>query len=150
MLLNVKNKSNRGFSLIEIIIALAIVAIVGKLAYSFYDGYLVRANEENAKHKLVNLMQEMGKYYLTHGAYSSSSGIWPPAVTQEITVLNTNSKELYTYTIYPLVPLGNDQVTCINASPRINTIQDSSAQLLIDEQNIISINATPPTKCLMY
>lgn len=143
-----KNKPNFGFGLIEIIIALAIAAIIGKLAYSSYENSLVRANEENAKHKLVNLMQEMEKYYLTHGAYSSTSGAWPPVVTQRITSLNANSKERYNYTVYPLEPVGNDQATCINATPRSNTIQDERPQLIIDEQNIIAMNGILPTKCL--
>lgn len=143
-----KDKPNYGFGLIEVIIALAIAAIIGKLAYASYENSLVRANEENAKHKLVNLMQEMEKYYLTHGAYSSTSGAWPLVVTQRVTGLNGNSKERYTYTVYPLEPVGNDQATCINATPRSNTIQDERPQLIIDEQNIIAMNGILPTKCL--
>lgn len=148
MVVDMKNKFNYGFSIIEVIIALAIATIIGKVAYSSYQSSLVRANEENAKHKLVNLMQEMEKYYLTHGAYSSSSGSWPPVVTQKIATLNANTKERYTYTVYPLEPVGNNQATCINANPRSNTIQDSSTQLIIDEQNTIAANGILPTKCL--
>lgn len=148
MAVNMKYKYRSGFGLIEIIIALAIAAIVGKIAYSSYKNSLIRANEENAKHKLVNLMQEMSKYYLTHGAYSSSSGAWPSAVTQRVTTLNANSKERYTYTVFPLEPNGNDQTVCINAAPRSNTIQDERSQLLIDEQNVIALNGILPTKCL--
>lgn len=148
MVTSMKNKPNSGFGLIEVIIALAIAAVIGKFAYSSYTSSLVRANEENAKHKLVNLMQEMGKYYLTHGAYSSSSGVWPSAVTQRVATLNANSQERYTYTVYPLEPVGNDQTICINAAPRSNTIQDERPQLLIDEQNVIATNGILPTKCL--
>lgn len=143
-----RNKSKLGFGIIEVIIAMAIVAIIAKVAYSSYQESLIRANEENAKHKLVNLMQEMEKYYATHGAYSATSGAWPAAVSQKIASLNANSKELYTYTVYPLEPAGNDQATCINATPRSNTIQDSNSQLLIDEQNNIAVNSVIPTKCL--
>lgn len=143
-----KNKSKLGFGIIEVIIAMAIVAIIAKVAYSSYQESLIRANEENAKHKLVNLMQEMEKYYATHGAYSATSGAWPAAVSQKIASLNANSKELYTYTVYPLEPAGNDQATCINATPKSNTIQDNNSPLLIDEQNIIAINSVVPTKCL--
>lgn len=148
MVVEMKNKFNYGFSIIEVIIALAIATIIGKVAYSSYQSSLVRANEENAKHKLVNLMQEMEKYYLTHGAYSDSSGSWPPVVTQKVATLNANSKERYTYTVYPLEPAGNDQSICINAAPRSNTIQDDRPQLLIDEQNTIAANGILPTKCL--
>ena len=93
----------------KVIIAMAIVAIIAKVAYSSYQESLIRANEENAKHKLVNLMQEMEKYYATHGAYSATSGAWPAAVSQKIASLNANSKEPYTYTVYPLEPAGNDR-----------------------------------------
>lgn len=143
-----KNKNKLGFSIIEVVIAMAIVAIIGKVAYSSYQESLIRANEENAKHKLVNLMQEMEKYYATHGAYSATGGAWPAVVSQKIASLNANSKELYTYTVYPLEPAGNDQATCINATPKSNTIQDSNSQLLIDEQNNIAVNNVIPTKCL--
>lgn len=143
-----KNKSKLGFGIIEVIIAMAIVAIIGKVAYSSYQESLIRANEENAKHKLVNLMQEMEKYYATHGAYSATSGAWPAAVSQKIASLNANSKEPYTYTVFPLEPAGNNQATCINASPKSNTIQDNNSQLLIDEQNNIAVNSVIPTKCL--
>jgi type IV pilus assembly protein PilE len=143
-----KNKNELGFGIIEVIIAMAIVAIIGKVAYSSYQESLIRANEENAKHKLVNLMQEMEKYYATHGAYSATSGAWPAAVSQKIASLNANSKEPYTYTVFPLEPAGNNQATCINASPKSNTIQDNNSQLLIDEQNNIAVNSVIPTKCL--
>ena len=142
-----KNKFNLGFSMIELVIALAIVAIIGNVAYSSYVGSLTRSNEETAKHKLVNLMQEMEKYYTIHGAYSDSTGAWSTAVSQAVTSLNANSKELYTYTIYPLEPVGNEQTTCINATPRSNTIQSSNSQLWIDEQNNIAINSVIQTKC---
>lgn len=143
-----RNKSKLGFGIIEVIIAMAIVAIIAKVAYSSYQDSLIRANEENAKHKLVNLMQEMEKYYATHGAYSATSGAWPAAVSQKIASLNANSKEPYTYTVFPLEPAGNNQATCINATPRSNTIQDNNSQLLIDEQNTIATNSVIPTKCL--
>lgn len=143
-----KNKNKLGFGIIEVIITMAIVAIIAKVAYSSYQESLIRANEENAKHKLVNLMQEMEKYYATHGAYSATSGAWPAAVSQKITSLNANSKEVYTYTVFPLEPAGNNQATCINATPKSNTIQDNNSQLLIDEQNNIAVNSVIPTKCL--
>lgn len=143
-----KNKNKLGFGIIEVIITMAIVAIIAKVAYSSYQESLIRANEENAKHKLVNLMQEMEKYYATHGAYSATSGAWPAAVSQKITSLNANSKEVYTYTVFPLEPAGNNQATCINATPKSNTIQDNNSQLLIDEQNNIAVNNVIPTKCL--
>jgi len=143
-----KNKFKLGFSVIEIVIALAIVAIIGALGYASYQGSLTRANEETAKHRLINLMQEMEKYYTTHGAYSESSSIWPAVVSQKVTSLNADSGELYTYTIYPLEPIGNEQAVCINATPRSNTVQDNNSQLLIDEQNIIAVNSVIPTKCL--
>lgn len=58
-----------GFSLIEIAIALAIVAITTTLAVASYRGYLLRSHRIEAVQALLAAAAEQEKFHLAHGRY---------------------------------------------------------------------------------
>lgn len=59
-----------GFTLIELMIALAIVAITMSFAVSSYRGYLLRNHRIEAAHALLAAAAEEEKFHLAHGRYS--------------------------------------------------------------------------------
>lgn len=61
--------TQRGFTLIEILIALAIVGILSTIAVPSYFDYVRRANRAEAKAQLMEAAQYMQRFYSLHNGY---------------------------------------------------------------------------------
>jgi type IV pilus assembly protein PilE len=65
-----KNHAPRGFTLIEIMIALAIVAVTTTIAVASYRGHLQRGHRAEAAQALLLAAAEQEKFHLSHGSYA--------------------------------------------------------------------------------
>lgn len=64
-------KTNNGFTLIELMIVIAIIAIVSAIAIPAYTGYLATARMVEAKNNIAALKLAEEEYYLEHNGYCS-------------------------------------------------------------------------------
>lgn len=62
-------KTQRGFSLIELMIAVAIVAILAAIAYPAYNEQVTRARRSDAHSALLNMAALMEHYYTENNTY---------------------------------------------------------------------------------
>jgi len=73
-----------GFTLIELVIALAIVAITTSFAVTTYRGYLLRSHRIEAAHALLGAAAEQEKFHMAHGHYGDRldaiAGSEPPGL----------------------------------------------------------------------
>jgi type IV pilus assembly protein PilE len=73
-----------GFTLIEVAIALAVVAITTTLAMASYRGHLLRGYRIEALQALLAAAAEQEKFHLAHGRYGdrldSAAGSEPPGL----------------------------------------------------------------------
>jgi type IV pilus assembly protein PilE len=66
-----------GFTLIEVVIALAIVAITTTIAFASYRGHLERTHRSEAIQALLGVAAEQEKFYLANGRYSATLDAGP-------------------------------------------------------------------------
>lgn len=76
----------RGFTLIELAIGIAVVAILAAMSYPSYRSYIVRSHRADAKQALLELAQRLERYYTERGTYAGatlggSNGIYPATST---------------------------------------------------------------------
>lgn len=73
-----------GFTLIEVVIALAVVAITTTLAMASYRDHLLRAHRVEAVQALLAAAAEQEKFHLAHGRYAdrldAAAGSEPPGL----------------------------------------------------------------------
>ena len=67
-----KNFSMRGFSLVELLIAVVIVGILAVIAMPSYTNYMVRSSRTAAQTELLELASVQEKIYLNSSAYTTS------------------------------------------------------------------------------
>lgn len=102
MRIAVAGPQSRGYTVIEILVALAIVGLLAAIAVSSYSSYIVRGQRSAAKAALVRLAQGMERYYTACGSYSTANV--PANCTGAAPIVN-----------YPLTPLAGS--TCVAVSP---------------------------------
>jgi len=73
--------SQRGFTLVELMVVVAIVAILAGIAYPIYTEQVARGRRADAQSGLFELAQFMERYYTTNNSYTTGGdGDGPPAL----------------------------------------------------------------------
>ena len=93
-----------GFTLIELMITLAILAVVTSIAASSYTGYITEARINVAHNNVESLRLFMEDHYLTQGTYSAVSEQTIYTQSDQASELDTYygwspSDRQYTYTV---------------------------------------------------
>jgi type IV pilus assembly protein PilE len=83
----------KGFTLIELIVVIAIVAILAGIASSIYQGMINRAYKITLKHDLNNFAKAEENYFIDHASYFGDAGSYikggsSPSGTLSPSVLN--------------------------------------------------------------
>lgn len=92
-----------GFTLIEIMIVVAIAGILAALAWPSYQDGVRRSNRAEAKTELMDLAQRLQKCYTTYGVYNDPPGASICAAWNTVNgSYITRGKGFYRITIAPL------------------------------------------------
>lgn len=117
-----------GFSLIELMIVLIVIAILAGIALPSYDRYRVRANRADAQAFLMEVAQMQQRRLMDARAYVNDPNA---VITLNLTVPN-NVDQNYTVTV--AAPAGATPPTfTITATPKAGTRQAGDGALSIDQ-----------------
>lgn len=94
----------RGFTLIELAIALVVVAMLSAMAYPSYNAYMARTRRADAKQSLLELAQRLERYYTERGTYAGATlggtnGIYPASSTAGYYTLTIGTQTAEAFTI---------------------------------------------------
>ncbi|WP_207887504.1 type IV pilin protein [Pseudomonas sp. 30_B] len=119
-------RRNSGFTLIELMITVAIVAILAAVAYPSYKQYVIRANRSEAQAYLMDLSQRQQQYLMDSRTYADSDTTL--GATQP-------SRVAANYTITVTVPAPGEPSPSfqIKAAPKSGTMQAGDGDLSINQ-----------------
>lgn len=80
------HQRSTGFTLIELMITVAIVAILSAIAYPSYRNYVIRGQLVDATNGLAALRANMERYYQDNRTYATVGAISPPCSATGYTV----------------------------------------------------------------
>lgn len=112
----------RGFSLLELMIAVAVVAILAAIAYPSYQSHLISSRRASAQSHLMDIAQREQQYFLDTRSYASDL---------ETLSMTTPSDVSSYYTITIAISSAPPTFTA-TATPVTGTLQASDGALSID------------------
>ena len=122
---------NRGFSLIELLIGMVIVAILAAIAYPSYLGQMKKSRRSDAESALMDIAQRQQQYLLDARAYA------PDVATLNVSI---PPSVLLFYSVAINTPAGPPPTYTATASPIPGSAQGGDYTLTID-----STGAKTPT-----
>lgn len=66
--------AHRGFTLIEVMIVVAVIGILSAIAYPSYTAYVLRSHRAEAKNYLQSVAQRLEQNYSLSGSYARTQG----------------------------------------------------------------------------
>src|SRR6266853_4678267 len=134
----------RGVTLIELMVVLAIVAILASLAVGSYRQYVLRANRTDATGALLRIQVAQEKFFLQNNTYTTNATALPPT---GLGVASPTTNGFYTLVVAPGSTgsiATSFQATATAVAPQ--TQDTSCLTLTIDDQGLRN-SAPSTTEC---
>lgn len=101
--MNTPRRRTHGFTLIEMMVTVAIVGILAAVGYPSYLEHLAKGRRADGRAALVDLAQRMERYYTERSTYATAtlgnSGIYPSTSPQGYYTLSITAKSATAFSI---------------------------------------------------
>ncbi|MFK5969097.1 MAG: type IV pilin protein [Candidatus Marithrix sp.] len=134
--------NNKGFSLIELMIVVAIIGVITAIAYPTYRQHVLESNRFEAKSALMDLSQLQEEFYIENNKYASNFGNSPNSMNIEKAgfakdkgkFISKNSKLDLLNGYYELSLTGNNNGYTLTADAIGTQVEDTEClQFTIDQ-----------------
>ena len=130
-------ETQRGFTLIELMIVVAIIGILAAIAYPSYQQYVIKTKRVDMMSEMYNIAAQLESLKLSQGSYS---GISTKVKTDFAKSYPMQGQALYEVTINP-IPLSppNNELTSkwiVTATPKTDTQMAGDGVLSLNYQGI--------------
>lgn len=118
-------KRNLGFTLIELMVVVAIVGILATIAYPAYTDYLIRARIPDATSGLAAKRVQMEQYFQDNRTYVGAPACDPDATTSRFFTFSCNpaaTATTYTLAAVGVAPMAGFGYTLNQANARASNI----------------------------
>ena len=120
---SLKRSTAQGFTLIELMIVVAVVAILTVVAYPSYQNYVIKTNRSAAQNFLVELASRQEQYLADARAYGNLAELNVPVPDRV--------NETYTIEVVP-DNASTPPAFVVRATPRPGTVQADDGTLELD------------------
>lgn len=133
-------KINLGFTLIELMIAVAIVGILASIAYPAYTDYTLRANRTEGQRELLRIASLMEQHFLDNRVY-----------TADLTALGLSNSPFTTengyYEIAATVTPSATDTFLLTATGKKSQVSDTGCTIMTIDQTGAKTPSTTSSDC---
>ncbi|MFK3867495.1 type IV pilin protein [Psychrobacter faecalis] len=137
MVMQSLSDNDGGFTLIEMMIVVAIIGVLAAIAYPSYQRYVIKTKRTDMMTEMQNIASEIESRKLAQGSYSAISAA---VKTSFATAYPRQGTQLYNVTINPttLTPPDNTLTNkwIITATPKTNSQMTNDGILTLNYQGI--------------
>lgn len=117
-------KKNAGFTLVELMVTVAIIGILASIAIPSYSNYVIRSNRSAAQQFMLAIASKQEQYMLDNRSYASTTA------ALGLTTLPSEISGKYTFSIS--FPTATPPSYLITATPVAGTGQVADGNLTLD------------------
>ncbi len=108
-------RSNTGFTLVELMVVIAILGIIMGIAIPSYSGYVIKAKRSEGRRALLDVAAQLERYYSDNNVFATAANTLPASIQTKIG--GAAYSELYTITVATADPY---QAFTLTATPQFD------------------------------